>query len=282
MFFNEIKLKKFTASVNKFICILKILSLRIILSRRQYIRKYYPQLIRKILFIKYTNHELMQTLNRNDENYRGRTFEHIADNKLITYSKVDQEILLSSSILNDKNHALSTYKYLINTYKDEPLSHYKNSDYHLNSLQPIDLELINYCIKFSWLDKKYFALELFCRTLLAQIIYSKFNQCFNHDGYGVSQHAVQSEFVEVIGDCLSQCRLHIQPLNIPLRIIDGAQTNQATFKIHESEILLYKKEFTRDIKRLLKIIAINSDDQCDQIVNEFISYNSSRLISDCI
>lgn len=163
----------------------------------------------------------------------------------------------------------------------------EHNDYHHNRLQPTDIDIITETLGNR--DKFEFAYELFCRTLLAQIIHSSHRGYFRPFDYDRSIGANKYEFVEVVGWCPSRCSRHISPLVVPLFVLywDPEETYNFAGSDHPSindanrvfedlfdELSEYKIRFCQRMPELLEYIVTpdTPESEKDRIVNHFMGF----------
>ena len=105
----------------------------------------------------------------------------------------------------------------------------EHNEYHHNRIQPTDIDIILDVLKHGDISKFDFAAELYCRTLLAQIIHFKYNEYFEGLDYDEQYNTNKYQFVETIGWCPSRCQRHIRPLVLPLLILYWSPSKEYTF-----------------------------------------------------
>lgn len=165
----------------------------------------------------------------------------------------------------------------------------ERNEYHLNRIQPTDVDIIIDVLKKEKISQFDFAAELYCRTLLAQIIHYKYSQYFQVVNYDGQCNMGRYQFVETIGWCPTRCRRHIRPLVIPLLILywdpnenytffrsDNPSDEDArrTLKAYKQNFELYKSLFVERAFSLFEYI-VKSDTPKSvklDIVNDFVSY----------
>ena len=145
----------------------------------------------------------------------------------------------------------------------------EHNEYHQNRIQPTDIDIILNVIEEEKLSKFDFAAELYCRTLLAQIINFKYSEYFNDDGYDEANNINRYQFIETIGWCPSRCQRHIRPIILPLLILywnpngkyefygsDNPSDEEAnkTLEIYADRLEQYKAEFGERIPSLFEYI----------------------------
>lgn len=164
----------------------------------------------------------------------------------------------------------------------------EHNDYHHNRLQPTDIDIIIQVLGSR--DKFEFAYELFCRTLLAQIIHSSHRRYFRPFDYDRSIGANKYEFVEVVGWCPSRCSRHISPLVVPLFVLywdpeetynfsgsDHPSINDANrvFGDHFDELSDHKIRFRQRLPGLLEYIVVpdTPESERNRIENHFMGFD---------
>jgi hypothetical protein len=165
----------------------------------------------------------------------------------------------------------------------------EHNEYHLLRIQPTDIDSIIEVIEKEKVPKFDFSAELYCRTLLAQIIHSKYNEYFDGWNYENQSNIIRYQFVETVGGCPTLCGTHINPLTIPLLILYWKSISENTlygsdnFSYTKALITLneyserfekYKSEFTERIIPLFEFIAKANTPHLVklEIINYFTNY----------
>ncbi len=165
----------------------------------------------------------------------------------------------------------------------------EHNDYHQNRLQPTDIDIIEITLKTKNTNKFCFAAELYCRTLLAQIIHFKYTKYFNGYRYDEPTNTNRYQFIETIGWCPSRCQRHIRPIILPLLILywrpnaqyeffgsDNLSDEEAikTLEKYHKRLEEYKAEFVERIPSLFGYI-LNQKTPNEvrlEIINDFANF----------
>ncbi len=165
----------------------------------------------------------------------------------------------------------------------------EHNEYHHNRIQPTDIDIILDVIQAEKLSKFDFAAELYCRTLLAQIINFKYSEHFNNDGYDEPNNINRYQFIETIGWCPSRCQRHIRPIILPLLILywnpnekydfngsDNPSVEEAkkTLEKYSNRFEQFKAEFVKRIPTLFEYILNPKapNETKSEIINDFTNF----------
>lgn len=166
----------------------------------------------------------------------------------------------------------------------------EHNEYHHNRIQPTDIEIIIDILKKTAISKFDFAAELYCRTLLAQIMHFKYFEYFEGVKYDELHNTNKYHFIETIGFCPSRCKRHIRPLVLPLLILywnpnkdynfygsDNPSDEDArtTLKEYVENFEVYQKLFTERAFPLFEYIAKSDTPKSIklEILNDFANYS---------
>lgn len=146
----------------------------------------------------------------------------------------------------------------------------EHNEYHLLRIQPTDVDTITEVLEKEKVSKFDFSAELYCRTLLAQIIHSNYTEYFDGLNYENHSNTKRYTFVEAVGGCPTLCSKHINPIVIPLIILYWKSISENTLQTtdnfsytkalitlnkYSERIEKYKIEFTERIMPLFEFIA---------------------------
>ena len=166
----------------------------------------------------------------------------------------------------------------------------EQNNYHYRRLQPTDIDTITEVLEKEGISKFDFSAELYCRTLLAQIIHFEYNKYFNQSDVENNLSSEYYKFVEIVGCCPTPCQRHIQPIALPLFILywnssteyifngsDNPSDEDAhrTMKEYIEKFKDYKIEFLKRLPPLLEYIIIPNTPQSvkEGIANDFSNFS---------
>ena len=163
------------------------------------------------------------------------------------------------------------------------------SRYHWYRIQPTDVSIIIENLNETGVKRFEFAAELYCRTLLAQLVHFKYKCYFGNLDYEVPKDMQRFHFVETVGWCPGRCRRHIHPLVLPLLILywkpeakyafhgsdnPSDEEAQRTLSLHFQSFVRYKSSFVERVPALFDYLlkASTPSSVKSKIVDDFVNF----------